>query len=92
MLAQHYYLAIMQKFNPPENFDFSRPSNWPEWKQRFSRYSIATELVKENDDKQINTLIYAMGKAAVFNSFIYEEERDVGKMAKVLHISFPRRI
>ena len=54
----------MLKINPPENFEFTKPQLWPEWKQRFTRYRIATKLNKEDDEIQISALIYSMGKQA----------------------------
>uniref|UniRef100_H3BG27 Gypsy retrotransposon integrase-like protein 1 n=1 Tax=Latimeria chalumnae TaxID=7897 RepID=H3BG27_LATCH len=60
----------------PESFDFSRPVDWPDWKQRFSRYKIATKLDKESREVQLCSLIYALGKEAkqIFRSFSFEEE------------------
>ena len=50
------------KFNPPENFDFTKPAGWPCWKQWFvSRYSKATKLTGETGEVQASTLLYAMG-------------------------------
>ena len=54
----------MAKFDPPEAFDFTNPSKWPEWKQRFERFRIATKLNKEDDDLQVSSLIYSMGSEA----------------------------
>ena len=57
--------------NPPESFEFTKPQLWPEWKQRFERYRIATKLNKEDNEIQISTLMYSMGKQAehIYNSF-----------------------
>ena len=66
----------MLKINSPENFEFTKPQLWPEWKQRFTRYRIATKLKKEDNEIQISMLIYSMGKQAehVYKSFTLEEE------------------
>lgn len=48
----------------PENFDFSHPEDWPKWSRRFERFRQASGLVKEEEESQINTLIYAMGDKA----------------------------
>lgn len=63
----------MPKFNPPENFSFNRPTEWPEWKQRFTRFQIATKLTEEDEEIQISSLIYAMGPQAegIFKSFAF---------------------
>lgn len=63
----------MAKFQPPESFDFTQPSAWPTWRQRFSRYRIATKLDQEDGDVQVNTLLYAMGKESepIFSTFMF---------------------
>ena len=69
----------MAKFNPPENFNFERPSEWPAWKQRFSRYRSATKLGAEDGEVQVSTLIYAMGNEAenIFKTFTFTgDEKD----------------
>ena len=55
----------------PEKFDFSRQEEWPKWSRRFERFRQASGLVKEEEESQINTLIYAMGDQAddILNSF-----------------------
>ncbi|KAI2647390.1 Transposon Tf2-8 polyprotein [Labeo rohita] len=66
----------MSKFNPPESFNFDRPSEWPTWRQRFARFRTATKLSKEDKEVQISTLIYAMGIEAenIFKSFTFTAE------------------
>ncbi|XP_064595725.1 uncharacterized protein K02A2.6-like [Liolophura sinensis] len=61
----------MAKFEPPEPFSFDRPTEWIEWRQRFSRFRHATKLHKEDGDVQVSSLIYAMGSQseAIFKSF-----------------------
>lgn len=68
----------MPKFNPPENFNFNNPSEWPDWKQRFSRYRTATKLDKDDATVQISSLVYAMGREAehILNSFVFDNEND----------------
>ncbi|GBM22128.1 hypothetical protein AVEN_266487-1 [Araneus ventricosus] len=39
--------------NPPENFTFSTPCNWPNWKMRFERYRIASGLSTKTGNGQI---------------------------------------
>ena len=55
----------------PEKFDFSRQEEWPKWSRRFERFRQASGLAKEEEESQINTLIYAMGDQAddILNSF-----------------------
>lgn len=66
----------MAKFPPPENFDFSWPGQWPEWRRRFHQYRIATELNKEDGEVQICILLYSLGKEAeqVYKTFTFLEE------------------
>ena len=82
------FKSSMPKFNPPphEQFNFERPSEWPEWKQRFSRYRLASKRHKNDEDAQISSLVYAMDRESehVFKSFRYAEEGDDKKYSKVL--------
>ncbi len=66
----------MAKFQPPDNFDFSHPERWPDWRQRFHRYRIATKLDKEEAEVQVCTLLYSMGKEheQVYQTFTFGEE------------------
>ena len=61
----------MAKFGPPEPFKFDQLTTWPEWKERFLRFRLATKLHKEDGDVEVSSLIYAMGWQAeqVFKSF-----------------------
>ena len=65
----------MLKLSPPDRFDFSKPLDWPDWKQNFLRFRFATKLHKEDGDLQVSSLIYTMGREAehVYKSFILEE-------------------
>ena len=65
----------MAKFRSPESFNFTRPLEWPDWKQRFVRYRIATKMDKESGEVQVCSLIYAMGNEAehIYKSFTYSE-------------------
>ena len=37
----------------PEAFNFSDPSEWPRWIQRFDRFMTATGLVKQPEEVQV---------------------------------------
>ncbi|KAI4901672.1 hypothetical protein NFI96_008116 [Prochilodus magdalenae] len=76
----------MAKFNPPSEFKFDRPADWPEWKQRFSRYRLATKLNKDNGEIQVSSLIYSMGSEAekIFSSFSFDSEEEGKDFDKVL--------
>lgn len=62
----------MPKFNPPTEFDFSRPGEWPAWRERFNRYAIASKLGSEDGEIQVSTLLYVMGSQSetVFKSLV----------------------
>ena len=51
-------------FNPPEQFDFTKPTAWPAWRQPLSRYTLASKLDREDKAVQISSLICAMGPEA----------------------------
>lgn len=76
----------MPKFHTPEAFDFTQPSTWPMWKQRFARFRIATKLDKEDQDVQVNSLLYAMGKDAepVFSTFTFTEQQEANYFDTVM--------
>lgn len=64
----------MPGFKPPENFDFSKPNEWPDWRKRFSRFRIATELHKKDADVQVSQLLYIMGEPTaenIYDTFIW---------------------
>ena len=52
------------RLNPPEQFDFSKPDEWPKWKKRFEQYRSASGLKAEEDPRQVDTLLYCMGEEA----------------------------
>lgn len=68
----------MAKFSAPEPFNFAKPEDWPDWKQRFTQYCIATKLNKEPEEVQLCSLIYSMGPEAeqVYKSFGLEDDED----------------
>lgn len=76
----------MAKFLAPEQFNFSRPEEWPNWKQRFLRYQVTTKLVKEPADVQVSALIYSTGPEAeqVFKSFNLTEDDEAEDFDLVL--------
>ena len=42
----------------------AKPTAWPAWRQRFSCYTLASKLDREDKAVQISSLIYAMGPEA----------------------------
>ena len=61
---------------PPENFNFAKPDDWPKWLKRFERFRIAAELGAKEGPIQVNTFVYAMGGEAedVIKSFGLTDE------------------
>ena len=66
----------MLKLSPPERLDFSKPLDWPDWKQNFLRFRLATKRRKE--EGAVTALIYTMAKEAdyVYKSFTLAEGDD----------------
>ena len=48
----------------PAPFPFNSPDEWPKWKKRFEQYRIASGLAKEDDERQVSTLLYCLGEEA----------------------------
>ena len=69
---------MMAKFSPPNRLDFTAPEKWPEWRQRFQRYRVATKLKDKEGDVQVSTLIYSMGPETetVFDTFKFNTDTD----------------
>ena len=63
-------------FKPPEKLNFHQPAGWPEWRERFLRFRVASKLNKEDGENQVSSLIYNMGSDAerVFSQFNLSEE------------------
>ena len=59
-----------------ETFDFTIPSEWPNWIRRFERFRHASGLAGKSEESQVNTLIYSMGDKAddILQSFKLSEE------------------
>ena len=77
-------LANLQ-LRAPEPFDFKQPDNWPKWKKRFEQFRVASGLSKEDESRQVNTLLYCLGEEAddvLTSTNITEDDRK--KYATVL--------
>ena len=49
---------------PPERFDFKKPDEWLKWKRRFQHFLNASGLDKEDEARQVSTLLYCLGGEA----------------------------
>lgn len=56
--------ASAYHITPPDLFQFSTPTEWPKWKQRFLRFRTASGLNTKSDEEQVDALIYFMGDKA----------------------------
>ena len=73
------------RLEPPDQFDFANPDDWPRWKRRFELYRCASALDKEDEARQVSVLLYSMGEAAadvLTSTNIADEDRK--KYAKVV--------
>ena len=52
---------VAYQASPPEEFDFSKPTEWIKWIKRFERFRSASGLSKRDEESQLNTLLYSMG-------------------------------
>ena len=68
----------MLKLSAPRKFNFSKPLDWPDWKQNFLRFQLATKLHKEEGAVQVSVLIYTMEREAehVYKSFTLTDGDD----------------
>lgn len=76
----------MARFDPPKNFDFSKPNLWQDWKERWETYHIASKLFKDDGAVQVASLVYAMGQQAqtIFKSFNFDDDEQKKDYAIVL--------
>ena len=52
---------VSYQISPPEEFNFSKPTEWIKWIRRFERFRSASGLSKRDEESQVNTLLYSMG-------------------------------
>ena len=52
------------QLQPPEPFNFSTPDEWGRWARRFEQFRMASGLYKEEEERQVNTLLYCLGEGA----------------------------
>lgn len=77
-----YHISSMEQFN------FSKPEEWPQWITRFERFRQASGVASKSEQSQVNVLIYSMGQKAedLFQSFRLSE--DDGKSYKKVKEKF----
>ena len=52
------------RLQPPTEFNFRTPDEWPYWKKQFKQFHLASGLSTESGKKQVSTLLYCMGEDA----------------------------
>ena len=63
---------------PPQPFRFDTPDKWPRLRHRFEQFCVVSGLSKENQEKQVNMLLYCLGEEAddvLISTNISEESR-----------------
>ena len=74
------------RLQPPAPFSFKSLDEWPRWKKRFEQFRTASGLDGETGEKQVNTLLYAMGEEAedtlASTNPTAAERRDYDKVVK----------
>jgi len=57
-------MAASYQVTHPEPFNFTHPEGWPKWIRCFVCFCMALGLSTQDDEAQVNTLIYSMGDEA----------------------------
>ena len=66
------------RLQPPDQFNFKNPDDWPRWKRHFQQYRVVSGLTGDDEAKQISTLLYCLGEqaeAVLGSTDITEDER-----------------
>ena len=50
------------RFEPLPVFDLKNPDEWPHWKRRFEQFRLASGLAKEEESRQVSSLLYCLGE------------------------------
>lgn len=74
---------MASKFTPPDRFNFSKPSLWPEWREQFTTFRIASKLHKDDGNVQVHSLLYAMGPEAtkIYKKFKFPDPAEDAEIA-----------
>ena len=55
---------VKLSIDPPKQFNFSNPNDWPRWKKWFQQFDDASGLSAESEKGQVSTLVCCLGKDA----------------------------
>ena len=68
----------MDKFNPPQELNFSGniSEHWKLWKQELMLYITATEKIKKSDNVKSSILLTCIGPRGreVYNTFVFDDD------------------
>ena len=74
MASPSYHVPLQ----PPQPFRFDAPDEWSRWRRRFQQFRVASGLSKEDEERQVSTLLYCLGEQAddvLVSTNISEESR-----------------
>ena len=74
----------------PAPFSFDTLDHWPKWKCHFQQYHPASGLLRESEERQVNTLLYCLGEEArdiLASTNIVETERNMTAFWQSLTVS-----
>ena len=76
--------------DPPKQFNFGNPDDWPRWNIRFQQFREASDILAKSEKCQVSTLFYCLGKDTDYvlvSTNVTEDERKRYKdvMAKFDH-------
>jgi hypothetical protein len=75
-------MATSISLKPPNAFNFRSPDEWPKWCKRFEQFRTASGLSKEDEVRQVSTLLYCLGEEAedvLASANITEDDRKTYK-------------
>ncbi|UYV83430.1 K02A2.6-like [Cordylochernes scorpioides] len=76
----------MQNINPPEQFNFNNPNEWPNWIKRFERFRKASELkLKKEEEQHFIGKRNVIFERAQFNRRYQQDGEAVEEYIRVLH-------
>ena len=80
-------MASPRHLASPDAYDF-KPAAWEGWIRRFNRYRSASKLALENEQVQIDTLIYCLSPGTkgeeVFSALIFDTDKSPDKYDDVV--------
>ena len=83
--SPHGSVKRMDKFQPPQAFDFSDSTSWIDWLEQHKQFRLLRKGRKDEGEVQIASLLYTMGPQAniVFEQLSFDEDAHRTDFAKV---------